>query len=1063
MNKKLIMIPFYFASCLLFLLNGASAFRLLGPVGPAKANPFQGRQVPPTWEPPFVHWDLREFEGCMIPYSVNINGTADIPEGANDEFGAIADAFQEWEDVEPAAIEFSHPENTDKKPFRRDYWNVLSWEGDEGDDELVNEDWDPGDNVGMYTVIILPGPDEWVETIPNNAADEAPRGHRDDVYDEKNNNINAGEDGIVETRPNNPSHFSRYTLGLTGVFYNNKSGKILEVDILFNDYHDWKINEMDYSDPLPWTRPQRLDVQSIATHEIGHFIGLNHTELPVAAPDQTPTMWDNGWDQDPFKTSLEMQSLHDDDKDGCNFLYTPDLGDAPDPYPSKVHTFNIYSVLNGVERYKPANGAEHLFGYFGSDGTPVDRDNDNKPDWQYEWLGEKIDDHKEECNPRLENKDRFDDGVSLGLRKNGSILLQVNKAEIGTVKIVTTGRRPPKTPARDPNRYIPGNPQKSLWLSAWFDWNKNGMWEKGKDECIFWWGGGPNPLYAHASWSNKETGEIKKVTSRGDTIWVEFWVKAPELTAYTDLYARFRLDYGEDQGWKANIDGTLEDVYGAAQFGEVEDYLIEVYISVPPYKIEIEQDATNPVNPGEVVDVPIFITNPGAVGGFQLYVEFDPTVLTLLDVERGGAMDSIDFWFSHNVPHYRFERFYHRQLPCVQQCETYKINIVGIADIPDGNQGYPLKPRDDSDTLAILRFQVAKDSNLKGFKIPVKWEWDDLTCTENTLSDPTGYQLFVSDNLDQFDTLECSLTGPNYNIRPHIRFIDGGVHISGEGLEWIGDININNYPYEIADAVLFANYFIYGEDVFQDDPYWRDIQINATDVNQDGIELSVSDFVFLIRIILEDISPKHKLAPSEELVNVALNTKGGVVKVVSNSNSTIGAGLYVFRHSGELKNLIMHTDMDVKYHDADGELRVLVYSFEGKSIPAGTVQLFSFEAKDVELVQVEAADFYGSALKTSISAKILPTRFALMNNYPNPFNLSTSIGFALPVDCQMTLKLYNIAGQLVRVFEGEYDTGVHTITWDGTNIKGEKVASGIYFYRLVSGDFTQTKKMLLMK
>jgi flagellar hook assembly protein FlgD len=86
-----------------------------------------------------------------------------------------------------------------------------------------------------------------------------------------------------------------------------------------------------------------------------------------------------------------------------------------------------------------------------------------------------------------------------------------------------------------------------------------------------------------------------------------------------------------------------------------------------------------------------------------------------------------------------------------------------------------------------------------------------------------------------------------------------------------------------------------------------------------------------------------------------------------------------------------------------------------------------------------------------------------MNNYPNPFNLSTNICFTLPADCQVSLKLYNVAGQLVKAFEDNYEAGNHTITWDGTNTKGAEVSSGIYFYKLVAGEYSCTKKMVLMK
>ena len=459
--------------------------------------------------------------------------------------------------------------------------------------------------------------------------------------------------------------------------------------------------------------------------------------------------------------------------------------------------------------------------------------------------------------------------------------------------------------------------------------------------------------------------------------------------------------------------------------------------------------------PGQVVEVPVNIFSGVDIGGFKLYIEYDPTVMTKLGVERGDLIDDFDGYYDDygHVPRYHFQYFNERQLPCVQQCETYKIKIVGIADMPDGVVNGPLEAGEGN--LFNLKFQVAKNTNLHDLFLPVKFEFDyDFDLKAPSFSSATGESLYVDVNWPG------ELTGPNYGIFKIVTFVDGGVLVCSDAFCWTGDINMNEYPYEIADAVMFANYFLFGLGVFDIDP---DIQIQATDVNQDGFTLSMSDFVFLIRIILEDISPKHKLSPSSDLAAVNVVTQGDAVKVSSNSSTAIGAGLYVFRHSGDVKNLTLHADMNMKYSDANGELRVLVYNFDGKSIPAGVTDLFSFEAKEVELVEVNAADFYGSALKSTITTKVLPTKFALMNNYPNPFNLATSISFALPVDSKVSLKLYNIAGQLVNAYEGAYEAGSHTITWDGTNTKGETVASGIYFYKLVAGDYTCTKKMVLTK
>jgi parallel beta-helix repeat protein len=94
-----------------------------------------------------------------------------------------------------------------------------------------------------------------------------------------------------------------------------------------------------------------------------------------------------------------------------------------------------------------------------------------------------------------------------------------------------------------------------------------------------------------------------------------------------------------------------------------------------------------------------------------------------------------------------------------------------------------------------------------------------------------------------------------------------------------------------------------------------------------------------------------------------------------------------------------------------------------------------------------------------------PKSFALMQNYPNPFNPETYISFALPVSSPVSLKIYNVAGQLVKTLvDGEQMTvGLHVVRWDGTNNGGEEVASGIYFYKMSAGDFHATKKMVVTK
>lgn len=94
----------------------------------------------------------------------------------------------------------------------------------------------------------------------------------------------------------------------------------------------------------------------------------------------------------------------------------------------------------------------------------------------------------------------------------------------------------------------------------------------------------------------------------------------------------------------------------------------------------------------------------------------------------------------------------------------------------------------------------------------------------------------------------------------------------------------------------------------------------------------------------------------------------------------------------------------------------------------------------------------------------LPTEFTLSQNVPNPFNPSTQVSFALPTAAKVNLSIYNVLGQHVKTLvDTDMRAGYQTVTWDGTDNTGHTVASGVYFYKLNAGDFTATKKMLMLK
>ncbi len=90
--------------------------------------------------------------------------------------------------------------------------------------------------------------------------------------------------------------------------------------------------------------------------------------------------------------------------------------------------------------------------------------------------------------------------------------------------------------------------------------------------------------------------------------------------------------------------------------------------------------------------------------------------------------------------------------------------------------------------------------------------------------------------------------------------------------------------------------------------------------------------------------------------------------------------------------------------------------------------------------------------------------YRLGQNYPNPFNPNTTISFQLPAANYASLNVYDITGKLVRTLVNEQRSeGLQSVNWNGKDNSGVSVASGIYFYKLQSGSFTETKKMVLMR
>lgn len=94
----------------------------------------------------------------------------------------------------------------------------------------------------------------------------------------------------------------------------------------------------------------------------------------------------------------------------------------------------------------------------------------------------------------------------------------------------------------------------------------------------------------------------------------------------------------------------------------------------------------------------------------------------------------------------------------------------------------------------------------------------------------------------------------------------------------------------------------------------------------------------------------------------------------------------------------------------------------------------------------------------------IPSGFWLKQNYPNPFNPATTIEYSITSRSHVNISIYNIIGQKIKtLFDGEKKSGSYSIDWDGTDARGDKVATGIYFYGIQAGHFSDMKKMILLR
>lgn len=143
------------------------------------------------------------------------------------------------------------------------------------------------------------------------------------------------------------------------------------------------------------------------------------------------------------------------------------------------------------------------------------------------------------------------------------------------------------------------------------------------------------------------------------------------------------------------------------------------------------------------------------------------------------------------------------------------------------------------------------------------------------------------------------------------------------------------------------------------------------------------------------------------------------------------------------------------------------YTFTDKKVKSGETYYYFLE--DIDIAgNTERSEIITVTFPRTLS-KAVPTQFVLHQNYPNPFNPETWIPYELAADTEVTITIYNSFGYHIRTLElgtqpaNSYLVKEKAAYWDGRSHTGERVSSGIYYYHFQTGEFTDTKKMIILK
>jgi len=305
----------------------------------------------------------------------------------------------------------------------------------------------------------------------------------------------------------------------------------------------------------------------------------------------------------------------------------------------------------------------------------------------------------------------------------------------------------------------------------------------------------------------------------------------------------------------------------------------------------------------------------------------------------------------------------------------------------------------------------------------------------------------------------------------------------------LGDVN-GDGCIDILDLIMVVDHIV-GRDSLSEAEFARaDIApwVPGNELpDPDGV-VNVQDLALIQNIILTGFFPdgtpvgpcSYAILPkvqgdADAILNVYITNEG--ISVYLDAKVGIrGAQMEFGNLVDNVGNMVINTDLGQGYYlKVEDILRTLMYDRIGqKYIQPGIhfmadMPFIISNYEDITLDRLILVDInVQRVMKIQVNiihqAPPLPLDYILFQNYPNPFNPSTTVKFQVPKTSDVTIKIYDMLGQEIRtLFSEQVMRGNYTVEWDGLNEAGQQMSSGSYVYRMIAGEFMQSKKMVYVK